>query len=140
MKLFHILKIAFAGLKTNKTRSALTILGIVIGVTAIIMVVSLGQGAQNLILGQIEGIGARVIGVVPGRIPKGPTDALASLTNSLKQRDLDVLSRKDNVPHAADIMPIVFGSETATYDNQVYRPTIFGVTQLMAELTAPDRK
>lgn len=134
MTLHHIVKTALTGLKTNKTRSSLTILGIVIGVTAIIMVVSLGEGAQNLILGQIEGIGARTIGIVPGRIPKGPTDVLATLSASLKQRDLDLLSRKENVPHAQDIMPIVFGSETASYEGETYRPTIFGGTELMAEI------
>src|SRR3989338_11522992 len=108
MLLYHSIKIALVGLKTNKTRSALTILGIVIGVAAIIMVVSLGQGAKDLILGQIQGIGARTIGIIPGRLPKGPTDVLATLTASLKQRDLVALQRKENVPHAQDIMPIVF--------------------------------
>lgn len=134
MLFYHTIKIALAGLKTNKTRSALTILGIVIGVTAIIMVVSLGQGAKGLILGQIEGIGARTIGIVPGRLPHGPTDVLATLTASLKERDLVALERKENVPHAEDIMPIVFGSETAYYDGQTYRPTIFGGTELMADI------
>jgi len=134
MPFYHAAKIAFAGLKTNKTRSALTILGIVIGVTAIIMVVSLGQGAKNLILGQIEGIGARTIGIIPGRQPKGPTDILATLTASLKTRDLVALGRKENVPHAEDIMPIVFGSETASYEGETYRPTIFGGNELMADI------
>ena len=134
MNIKYSAKTALTGLKTNKTRSALTILGIVIGVTAIIMVVSLGQGAKNLILGQIQGIGARIIAVIPGRIPKGPTDILAALTNSLKPRDLEVLSRKDNVPHAADIMPVVFGSQTASYGSNTYRSTIFGGTELMADI------
>ena len=134
MKATHIIHTSLTGLKTNKTRSALTILGIVIGVTAIIMVVSLGQGARNLILGQIEGIGGRVIAVVPGRIPHGPTDILASLTASLKERDLTALKRKDNVPHAQEIMPVVFGSETLSFDGDIYRPTIFGGTELMAEI------
>jgi putative ABC transport system permease protein len=98
------------------------------------MVVSLGQGAKDLILGQIQGIGARTIGIVPGRLPKGPTDVLATLTASLKDRDLAALQRKENVPHAADIMPIVFGSETASYQGQTFRPTIFGGTELMADI------
>src|SRR3989344_5097466 len=136
MPFYHAAKIAFAGLKTNKTRSALTILGIVIGVTAIIMVVSLGQGAKNLILGQIEGIGARTIGIIPGRQPKGPTDILATLTASLKERDFAALGRKENVPHAADIMPVVFGSETASYEGETYRPTIFGGSELVADVRA----
>ncbi len=125
----------------NKTRSALTILGIVIGVGAIIMVVSLGQGAKSVILGQIEGIGARTIGVIPGRQPKGPTDILATLTASLKERDLVALSRKENVPHAEDIMPVVFGSETASFEGETYRPTIFGGTEIISEIydTYPSR-
>ena len=134
MAIKNTIKTAITGLRTNKTRSALTILGIVIGVAAIVMVVSLGQGARDLILGEIEGIGARVIAVIPGRQPKGPTDILATLTASLKERDLAALKRKENVPHAEAIMPIVFGSETVSYQGETYRPTIFGGTELMAEL------
>lgn len=130
----HTAKSAIIGLKTNKTRSALTILGIVIGVTAIIMVVSLGQGAKNLILAQIQGIGSRTMAVIPGRQPKGPTDILATLTASLKESDLVALERKENVPHAENVMPVVFGSETASFEGQTYRPTIFGGTELMADI------
>ncbi len=134
MSLKHSIKIAIGGLKTNKTRSGLTILGIVIGVTAIIMVVSLGQGAENLILGQIQGIGAKTIGIIPGRTPKGPTDVIATLSASLKQRDLDLLSRRENLPHQDGIMPIVFGSETASYEGETYALNIFGGTEMMAEI------
>src|SRR3989344_3262613 len=108
MTFSHVFKTAVMGLKTNKTRSALTILGIVIGVMAIIMVVSMGQGAQNLILGEIQGIGSKTIAVIPGREPTGPTDVFTTFTDSLKERDLGLLARKENVPHATDIMPIVF--------------------------------
>ena len=134
MTFSHVFKTAVMGLKTNKTRSALTILGIVIGVMAIIMVVSMGQGAQNLILGEIQGIGSKTIAVIPGREPTGPTDVFTTFTDSLKERDLGLLARKENVPHATDIMPIVFGSETVAYQGQTFRPTIFGGTELMADI------
>lgn len=134
MNLHYSTKTALVGLKTNKTRSALTILGIVIGVMAIIMVVSMGEGAQNLILAQIQGIGAKTIAIIPGRLPKGPTDIISTLTDSLKERDLTLLLRKENVPHAESIMPIVFGSQTVSYRGQTYRPTIFGGTELMADV------
>ena len=134
MTLKNTLKTALVGLKTNKSRSALTILGIVIGITAIIIVMALGQGAQNLILGQIQGIGAKTIAIVPGRQPSGISDIASSLTDSLKLKDLDALKRKENVPHATDIMPIVFSSQTATYESQLYQPTIFGVTPLFAKI------
>jgi len=134
MTLRQTFKTAVAGLRTNKSRSALTILGIVIGITAIILVMSLGQGAQNLILGQIQGIGAKTIAIVPGRQPKGISDIASTLTDSIKQKDVDALKKKGNVPHATDIMPIVFSSQTATFENQSYQPTIFGVTPLFASI------
>src|SRR3989338_8321535 len=134
MILKHTVRTALIGLKTNKSRSALTILGIVIGVTAIIVIVSLGEGAQSLILGQIQGLGSRVIGVVPGRIPKSPTDIVATLSASLTTRDLAALERKENVPHAEYIIPVVFGSETISYEGRTYRPTIFGGNEMMADV------
>lgn len=134
MKLKNSFKISFVGLKTHKSRSVLTILGIVIGITAIILIMSLGKGAQNLILGQIQSIGSKVIAVVPGRQPKGPTDIISTFTDSLKQKDLEALKKKSNVPHLAKIMPLVFGSDTVAYGNETYRPTIFGVTDLFAKI------
>ncbi len=127
-------KTAIIGLKTNKLRSVLTILGIVIGVGAIILIMSLGKGAQNLILGQIQSIGSKIIGISPGRRPQGPTDIINTFTDSLKQKDLDLLKKKENVPHLDKIMPVVFGSETAAHKNETYRPTIFGVTDSFAEI------
>jgi putative ABC transport system permease protein len=121
-------------------RSLLTILGIVIGITAIILIASLGQGAQNLILGEIQGIGAKTIGVVPGRQPKGLSDFASTFTDSLKPRDYEALKKKENVPHAAEIMPLVFTSLSVTYGNESYQPTIYGVTPLFADIykTTPD--
>ncbi len=134
MILRHSFKTAVAGLRTHKSRSALTVLGIVIGITAIILVMSLGEGAQNLILGQIQGIGATTIAIVPGRQPKGPTDIISTFTDSLTKRDIDALERKGNAPYVDAIMPIVFGSQSVAYERETYRPTIFGVTNLFAEI------
>ncbi|MBI4159812.1 ABC transporter permease [Candidatus Wolfebacteria bacterium] len=134
MKLRYSVKTAAAGLTTHKSRSILTILGIVIGITAIILVMSLGEGAQNLILDQIQSIGAKTIAIVPGRHPRGPADIIATFTDSLKEKDLIALSKKSNVPHAAEIMPVVFGSESVAYERETYRATLFGVTDLFAKI------
>jgi len=136
MTLKYYFKTASIGLGTYKSRTALTILGIVIGITAIILILSLGKGAQNLILSQIQSIGPKVIAVIPGRQPKGPTDIISTFTDSLKQRDVDALQKKSNVPHLSNVMPIVFGSETAVYDSQTYQPTILGVTDFFSEIYA----
>ncbi len=133
MRLTYSFKTASGGLRAHKSRSALTILGIVIGITSIMLVISLGQGAQNLILSQVQGIGARTIAVVPGRQPKGPTDFVSMFTDSLKPQDVTALLHEQTAPYISDIMPVVFGSETASYEGETYRPTIFGVNELFAD-------
>ncbi len=134
MKFKNIIKISFKGLKANRSRSALTILGIVIGITAIMLVMSLGKGAENLILTQVQSIGSKTIAIAPGRQPKGPTDFISTFTDSLKEKDVELLEKKANVPHLSKIMPIVFGSQIAYFGNETYRPTIFGVTDLFAKI------
>lgn len=134
MKLKHFIKTAARGLRANKSRSALTILGIVIGITAIILLMSLGQGAKNLILSQLQGMGSKTIAVLPGRQPKGPTDVAQTLGDSLKQKDLELLEKKTNVPTAKNIMPIVFGAASGTYRGETYKLTIFGATPLMGKM------
>ncbi|MDO8664296.1 MAG: ABC transporter permease [Candidatus Liptonbacteria bacterium] len=134
MILKHTFKTAISGLQTHKSRSLLTILGIVIGVAAIMIVMSLGQGAQNLILSQIQSIGSKTIAIIPGRQPTGPTDVLSTFTDSLKERDIQLLQRKENVQYLSQIMPIVFGTEVTIYGNETYRPTILGVTPFFSDI------
>lgn len=133
--IFHYsVKTAYRGLVSNRSRSALTVLGIVIGVTAIILVMSLGKGAQDLILAQVQGMGSKTIVVVPGREPKGPSDAAQVFSDSLKEKDLDALKKKVNVPTLKNIMPLLFGGESSSYKSETYRLTIFGGSELMKDL------
>src|SRR6202162_3875495 len=67
-QLFPAMKIAFRALRINKTRSALTMLGIIIGVGAVIAMVAVGAGATERIQQQIASIGSNVIMVLPGSI------------------------------------------------------------------------
>jgi putative ABC transport system permease protein len=129
MKVTYTFRTAIRGLKTNKTRSLLTILGIVIGITAIILISSLGKGAQDLILSQVQGLGSRTIAVLPGRQPTGPSDAAQLFSDSIKNRDLDAVLKKSNVPTLSSVVPVVFGGDTGFYGNQAYRLTIFGASE-----------
>ena len=129
MTIKNSLKTALSGLRSHKSRSLLTILGIVIGITSIILIMSIGQGAQDLILGEIQGLGSKTIAVIPGREPHGPTDIAQTLTSSLKERDLALLLRKENAPTIKEIMPLVFTSGTAAYGEETYAATILGVSE-----------
>ena len=94
-----LIKTAFFSLRANLGRSALTILGIVIGILAIVLVVSLGQGARQLILSEIQSLGGNTIVLRPGRQPEGPSDiADTILADSVKDRDVRALLRPENVP------------------------------------------
>src|SRR3989338_741272 len=130
----HSFKTALGGVKTHKSRSALTVLGIVIGITAVIMVVSIGEGAQDLILSQVQGLGTKTIVVIPGREPKGPTDIAQLFSDSLKEHDLEILKKRENVPNLQQIMPVVFGTESASYQAETYRLTILGGTDLAIKI------
>src|SRR3989344_6940637 len=119
----YAMKIALRAIVRTRSRSALTVLGVVIGIAAIILLESLGAGAQDLILRQIQGMGAKTVVVMPGREPRGPSDFVQILSSSLKERDLESLRRKTSVPSAEEVMPIVFGAETASYRGEPFRLT-----------------
>ncbi len=141
MRTSHAFKLAAIGLKANKSRTLLTILGIVIGIAAIILIMSLGQGAQNLILAQVQGLGSNTVAVIPGRQPSGPSDFAQIFSDSLKEKDFTALKDKSNVPTAATIMPVVFGSQGSSYGDETYRLTIFGVSDVFPKIfkIVPDK-
>jgi len=64
----EIIKVALEALRANKIRSGLTILGIVIGVTSVILLISIGSGLKTYITEQLEGLGADSLFVMPGEI------------------------------------------------------------------------
>lgn len=134
MKLKYSFNTALSGLKAHKVRTALTILGIVIGISAVILVMSVGRGAERLILDQIQGLGSKTIAVLPGRQPTGPSDFAQLFSDSLTERDLELLKRKENAPTVKNIMPVVFGGESASFGSETYRLTVFGATDYVAEI------
>lgn len=134
MKLYSQLKIAIKGLQTHKSRSALTILGIVIGITSIILVMAIGNGAQDLILDQIRGMGTRTISVEPGRMPQGLSDFAEVYTESLKDREADAIKNKNNVRGDNEVSPFVYMNETVSYGNEKMRTMIEGADQLWMDI------
>lgn len=121
----------------NKVRSFLTILGIFIGITAIILIISLGNGAQALILSQIQGIGSKTIAIIPGQQPKGPSGAAQLYSDSLKDRDLTALEQKSNVPDLEAITPMIFGADTAVAGgNNSYGVSVYGAAPALADILA----
>lgn len=127
MNINYSFKTAYRGLLSNKSRSFLTMLGIIIGIAAIILIVSIGKGAEQLILTQVEGMGADMIVVRPGQQPTGPSDIADTLfSDSLTKGDIEALQKKNNVPDLISIAPAVMVTGSVSYQGETYRPTMFG--------------
>jgi len=120
---------AVRSLRTNATRSALTILGIVIGITAIILVMALGRGAQDLILNQVRAFGSESIFIEPGREPRGPADFAEIFTDSLTRRDVEALERPGNVLDLEFLSPLVAQIATVAHESETYRAQLRGASE-----------
>jgi hypothetical protein len=102
--------------------------------SSIIMVTALGKGAEALILDQIRGWGSTTISIEPGKIPKGPSDMSEIFTDSIRDRDLNMLIKNAKVLHIKEIIPMVVASKTLVYKNERYRGQIVGGTQGYTDL------
>lgn len=113
-------------------RSILTMLGIVIGISSVIVLMSIGQSAQDLILKQVQSVGSNLIIVMPGAPSNGKFSSSASeqgiVIASLKQRDIDSLEREPSVDAAA---PLVSGQAEVVYGNNNKTVSYQGVTANM---------
>jgi putative ABC transport system permease protein len=122
-------KTATRSLMHGKMRSILTMLGIVIGISSVIILMSIGQSAQNLILGQVQSVGSNLIIITPGA-PSGsgfspPASVQGIIITSLQQRDVDALQREPSIRAAA---PLVSGQAEAVYGNNNKTVSYQGVT------------
>ena len=110
------IQIAVRGLWRNKGRTALTSLGIMIGIASVVMVVSIGSGAQSLIINQIKSVGSDLIGVLPGgQLEDGPPAAVLGVTvTTLTLDDVDALSDPSNVSNVVGVCGYVKGNATVT--------------------------
>jgi putative ABC transport system permease protein len=89
VRLAESLRVALEALRVNRLRSALTMFGVVVGVTAVVLLVAIGSGARNLVEQEIEGLGSNIIFVVPGQFQFGA----APSASRMKLEDVDYLSR-----------------------------------------------
>ena len=107
-------------LLSRKARSFLTVLGIIIGVAGVIIIISLGAGAQALVLGQITKLGTNLIGILPGKSDEtGPPASVFGIQiKTLIENDLKAIKDKNRVPHATEIAGYVKGSATLVSGNE----------------------
>src|SRR5262245_53705821 len=120
---FENIRVALMGLRSNKLRSFLTMLGITIGVAAVIVLVSVGQGVERYVREQFEGIGANLLFVFG-------FNETENRFISLTQRDVAAIADPFRVPDAINIMPQRGGTRTVISDGREIRVPTQGVMPL----------
>ena len=125
MVLEENLRVAFTALRANKLRSGLTALGIIIGVAAVIAVVSIVQGMQFMITGQLQNVGATFIQVVPQQEFGGP--GMVQKQVRLTWDDGQAIAQ--HVRNVAMITPQIFGQTEVKYRDRQHKPFLLGVNQ-----------
>lgn len=112
----------------NRLRSFLTMLGIIIGVMSVVIIMSVGAGAQSLILNQVKSLGSNLIGVLPGKSDdNGPPAAILGIVvTTLTTDDLKAILGGGN-PHIETGTAYVRGADTVTGGEQKTDTTFVGV-------------
>src|SRR5512137_26884 len=129
MNLVEQIRLALRALAVNKLRSALTMLGIIIGVGAVITLLSVGQGVQTLVTEQLQSIGTNLLFVVPGNIGAGgQAQVRMAARSSLTAGDVDAIADPFNVPSVVRIAPELMSAATVSFGKKDLRLSVSGET------------
>src|SRR4029077_18140550 len=125
-KLISSMRIAFGALTMNKLRSALTMLGIVIGVASVIATVAIGSGATQRIPDQIASIGSNIIIISPGGT--NSSGVRLGTGNAVTLSEADAREIPAQCPSVALTAPMVRGGAQVVNGNNNWATTVYGVT------------
>jgi putative ABC transport system permease protein len=127
-------RIALRALLANKVRSMLTMLGVIIGVSAVILLVSIGSGVQNSITSQIEGLGSNLLFVFPGQLDRGGggPGGGGGLTKRFTLADSTQLQNR--LVGVTFVVPVAAGSGTARYENKTQKGQIIAADEHLADV------
>ncbi len=129
-KLMMVLRVAVSSLTIHKMRTILTMLGIVIGVAAVISLVAVGQGAQAQVLSQFQSLGSNLVTVSPMQSFGFRTGGLQTSSTALTMADVKAIEAlADSVSLVA---PVYSSNATATYGGNTTSTSINGVTEAYA--------
>jgi putative ABC transport system permease protein len=129
MTLTESIRIALSALSSNKLRSALTMLGIIIGVGAVIALMAVGQGVQLYITGQLQSVGTNLLFVVPGNMNNQSGGGMsAAAMPTLTEADATAIGDPFNVPDMARVAPQLMAAASVQRAKKEARISVSGVT------------
>lgn len=129
MNIFESIKNACQMLARNKLRSFLTMLGIVIGIMAVIVVMSAGASTEDWILGEIQSMGSNLVGVLPGKAEEEgpPTSAMGITITTLKYEDGEAIVDRGS-PHIIALSMYVSGNDIINKEDRALSASFKGVS------------
>ncbi|HTN48001.1 MAG TPA: ABC transporter permease [Burkholderiaceae bacterium] len=121
------LMLALRAITAHRLRSFLTLLGIAVGIAAVILLTSIGEGIHRFVLAEFSQFGTNVIGIAPGRVKTagGPPSGLPTAVRPLTFDDARALQR---VPHVIGVAPTVWGNSEVAGNGRLRRTTVYGVS------------
>lgn len=120
MRLAEAWRVAVTALRANRLRSLLTMLGVVIGVAAVVVLVAIGTGAKQEVEQQVQGLGSNLVIIVPGKLELGS----APTKSRLDLADADRVGKAIGAPQ--DVAVTVASGETIRYGNRSVFSTVNG--------------
>ncbi len=118
--------LALSAIRRNKMRSVLTMLGVIIGVGAVIAMVSIGQGASSSVQAQIQSLGTNMILIFPGSTTQSGVRIGSGSNPTLTVDDAKAIEKQASA--VATVTYVIRGVEQVVYENQNWSTAIFGVT------------
>ena len=126
MDFLFTIKTTVKNLLARKGRTFLTMLGIIIGVAGVIIIISLGAGAQSLVLGQVNKLGSNLLSIQPGKSEKNgpPAQVYGIIITTLVEED--AVAIRSQVPHALAVNSLVRGATSVTWQNKTVDTNFVG--------------
>ncbi|GMA51016.1 hypothetical protein GCM10025857_23730 [Alicyclobacillus contaminans] len=126
MMWLETVRVAWRSIRANKMRSFLTMLGIIIGVMAVIGSSAVGVAAKNSVTKQVEGLGSNVITVMPGAVTSGGINRGFGSASTLKYEDVSAILQQD--PDVAMAAPLVSHNSQVVFESNNTSTAIEGTT------------
>ena len=131
MNLLELVRLALSRLAASRLRAALTMLGVVIGVAAVISLVDVGEGATRGITNQLQGLGTNLLTINPGRSLSGGTFLALGSATTLTTEDANAIARLNGI---AAVAPELTTSEFVVAGGQNTTTSIVGTTPAYASV------
>ena len=126
MLLTDALKLAIRAIVSQRLRSFLTLLGIAVGIAAVILLTSIGEGIHRYVLAEFTQFGTNVVGIHPGRTKTGG-GALSGLPSSARPLSLDDAEALARLPNVVAVTPSVIGNAEVNANGRLRRVSVYGV-------------